>query len=321
MSTTEPPSLKHLPIGLFASVMGLAGLALAWRRAESVAWLPSGSWWLPGALAAVAFVLIGGAAILRASRFPDAAIGDWRHPVKLNFFAAISIALILFGTLLARPLPALALPLWAIGAVAHLALTLVALRRWILAPSLPLAALNPAWFIPVVGNILVPLAGVEFGYLEPSWFFFSVGIFFWPILLALILYRLFFHEPLPQRLAPTIFILLAPPAVGFLAYLRLTDSFDAFARVLFYVMLLTLLLLATKLPHFARLPFFPSSWAYSFPLAAATVASFEFAQRLGSPLALALAGALAAAATLVIAALVVLTLRAAFSGALLAAEG
>ena len=162
---------------------------------------------------------------------------------------------------------------------------------------------------------------VEFGYLEPSWFFFSVGIFFWPILLALILYRLFFHEPLPQRLAPTIFILLAPPAVGFLAYLRLTDSFDAFARVLFYVMLLTLLLLATKLPHFARLPFFPSSWAYSFPLAAATVASFEFAQRLGSPLALALAGALAAAATLVIAALVVLTLRAAFSGALLAAEG
>jgi tellurite resistance protein len=321
MNAQTTSRLQHLPIGLFASVMGLAGLALAWRRAEAVAWLPAGSWWLAFALAAAAFALLAGAAIVRAVRFPAAARADWQHPVKLNFFAAISIALILFGTLLARPLPAAALPLWGAGAIAHVVLTLVALRRWMLAPNLPLAALNPAWFIPVVGNILVPLAGVEFGYVEPSWFFFSVGIFFWPILLTLILYRLFFHEPLPERLQPTLAILLAPPAVGFLAYLRLTDSFDAVARVLFYVMVLTLLLLLAKLPRLARVPFYPSSWAYSFPLAAATVATFEYAQRIGAPPALAAAGALAAVTTLVIAALVALTLRAAVSGALFEKEG
>jgi tellurite resistance protein len=320
MDAQTSARLQHIPIGLFASVMGLAGLALVWRRAEAAAWLPPGTWWFAFALAAAAFLVLATAAIARAVRFPAAVQGDWQHPVKLNFFAAISIALILFGTLLARPLPAAALPLWAVGAIAHIALTLVALRRWMLAPNLPLAALNPAWFIPVVGNILVPLAGVELGYVEPSWFFFSVGIFFWPILLTLILYRLFFHDPLPQRLQPTLAILLAPPAVGFLAYLRLTDSFDAVARVLFYVMMLTLLLLLTKLPQFLRLPFFPSSWAYSFPLAAAAVATFEYAQRVGAPAATIAAGGLAVAATVVIAALFVATLRAAVSGALFERE-
>lgn len=316
----RPLPLQQLPIGLFAAVMGLAGLALVWRRAESAQWLSSGAWWLPFALAAAAFVGLALATVARAIRYPQALAADWRHPVKMNFFAAISIGLILLGTLLARPAPALALPLWAVGAVAHLALTLASLRRWMMARNLQLAALNPAWFIPVVGNILVPLAGIEFGFVEVSWFYFSIGIFFWPLLLTLILYRLFFHEPLPDRLQPTLFILLAPPAVGFLAYLRLADGFDAFARVLFYVMAVTLLLLLTQLPRFARLPFFPSSWAYSFPLAAATMATFEYAQRIGAPLALAAAGMLAAVTTLVVAALLLLTLRAAASGALFAGE-
>jgi len=72
---------------------------------------------------------------------------------------------------------------------------------------------------------------------------------------------------------PTLFILIAPPAVGFMAYVKLTGGLDAFAQVLFNFALFLTILLLSQLPRFARLPFFMSWWAYSFPLAAMSIAS------------------------------------------------
>ena len=142
--------------------------------------------------------------------------------------------------------------------------------------------LNPAWFIPIVGNVLVPIAGVPLGFVEVSWFFFSVGILFWLILFVIILYRMLFHRPLAERLMPTLFILIAPPAVGFVAYLQLTGGLDPFARVLYYSGLFLTLLLATQVGRFLRIPFYLSSWAYSFPLAAMTIATLAMYQRTGA---------------------------------------
>ncbi|MDZ7809277.1 MAG: hypothetical protein U5L11_02915 [Arhodomonas sp.] len=58
-----------------------------------------------------------------------------------------------------------------------------------------------------------------------SWFFFSVGLLFWIVLTDhRRLPRMIFHQPLPARLMPTLSILVAPPAAGFLSYLRLTGG-------------------------------------------------------------------------------------------------
>ena len=76
-----------------------------------------------------------------------------------------------------------------------------------------------------------------------------------------------------MRLTPTLFILLAPPSVGFIAYLQLIGSLDAFARILYYTALFLSLLLASNALRFLRIPFFISAWAYSFPLAALTIAT------------------------------------------------
>lgn len=77
---------------------------------------------------------------------------------------------------------------------------------------------------------------------------------------------------------PTLFILIAPPAVGFLAYIKLTGELDAFAQVLYNFALFLTILLLSQLPRFARLPFFMSWWAYSFPLAAMSIASMVMGQ-------------------------------------------
>jgi tellurite resistance protein len=168
--------------------------------------------------------------------------------------------------------------------------------------------LNPAWFIPVVGNILVPIAGVVHAPAEVSWFFFSVGLVFWPPLLTIILYRVIFHGSLPERLMPTLFILIAPPAVGFLSYLRLTGGeVDAFAHVLYHTALFFTLLLFAQLRWFTRLKFFLSWWAYSFPLAAITVATLAIFEHTGGVVFLRLAGILLGVASVVIAGLLART--------------
>jgi tellurite resistance protein len=299
--------LRHFPVSFFASVMGLAGLSIAHIRASHL--------WPELRAPALVLIILTAAlflalAVIYAIKFlrhREAVAEEFTHPVRLHFIPTISIALILLSIAFLEIDTNIAHALFAIGAPAHLLLTLVVLNQWLHRDSFQVPHLNPAWFIPIVGNILVPIPGVALGYESASWLFFAIGIVFWPLLFAIILNRILFHQPLPERLTPTLFILLAPPAVGFLAYLRLTGSLDAFARVLYFFALFLVLFLATQIPRLARLRFFLSWWAYSFPLAAITIASFAMHERTGAAAHLAIAVGLLAVSTLVIAGLVLRT--------------
>jgi len=80
---------------------------------------------------------------------------------------------------------------------------------------------------------------------------------------------------------PTLFIFIAPPAVGFISWFNLVGGVDAFARVLYFVGLFFTLLLASQIRYFTRLKFFLSWWAYSFPIAAITIATLLMARETG----------------------------------------
>jgi len=275
------PRLAEMPVSFFAVAMGLAGLAIAWEKAGHVLGLPGAVGLVLQAVTAGAFVLLALAYLVKLFSHRAAVMQELHHPVKLSFFPTISISLLLLAIATLRSAPALSEGLWLVGMVLHLGFTLYVLSAWINHSHFEIQHMNPAWFIPVVGNIVVPIAGVEHGYIEPSWFFFSVGVVFWLVLLVIVFYRVIFHPPLPGKLVPTLFILIAPPAVGFIAYLKLTGELDAFARVLYYAGLFLTLMLFSQLGRFARLKFFLSWWAYSFPLAAITIATLVMSERLG----------------------------------------
>jgi tellurite resistance protein len=314
--------LEHLPIALFASVMGMSGLTLGWLKAGTEGWPVATPIGFVLAIATTALLLVLLLAYgLKAVSHPAAVASESKHPVKLNFFAAIPIGLILVATVWSNSHPGLAEPIWWTGIAAMLVATLFTMSSWINHSHYQVGHLNPAWFIPVVGNILVPIAGMRLGYVEISWFFFSVGLVFWIILTALVMNRLIFHEALPERMRPTLFILLAPPAVGFVSYLSLNGmALDALARVLYFTALFLALLLTTNAIKFLKLPFFISGWAYSFPIAAMTVASFEMGQLSGLFGYSALAWALLATLSVVVLYLAYKTLSALFGGQLLAPE-
>lgn len=310
MSESNASRLLHFPVAWFAVVMGLAGLTIAWARTEKTFALDIAvSPWLLGASITV-FCLLGVLYSAKTLRYPDAAAAELSHPVKQAFVPTFSIGLILLSIALYASAPGISFWLWTVGALLHLLLTLYVLSSWIHHEKYELSHLNPAWFIPVVGNILVPIAGVHHASVEISWFFFSLGLFFWPVLTAIIYYRLIFHGSLPERFIPTLFIFIAPPAVGFIAYHQLTHELDAFARILYFVALAFTLILATQLKQFLRLKFFLSWWAYSFPLAAITIATLIMAEDTGLGLYYRLATVLLAVLTLVVAGLTVRTLLA-----------
>ena len=307
---SEQLRLKHFPVSFFATTMGLSGLTIAWEKAEHTLQLPfqisPHLMWLVGAL----YLVLTAIYLIKIAGYPEALTSELRHPVKLNFFPASSISMILLSIVTLGHYPVLSQLLWLVGSAAHLFFTFYVMGAWINHQHFEIHHMNPAWFIPVVGNILVPIAGVAHGYTEISWFFFAVGLLFWLVLLTIIFYRVIFHNPIPEKLVPTFFILIAPPAVGFLSYVKLTGEIDVFARLLYYCALFFTLLLFTQIAKFTRLQFFLSWWAYSFPMAAITVATFVMYQNLGLAWFRGGATALLVVLTLIIALLVIKTLNA-----------
>lgn len=299
--------LKNFPISWFSLVMGMAGFTIAWNRAEHI--FDTGI--------CVSSVLLGMTTLLfvalilllfaKLVKYPHEVLAEVLHPVKLAFVPTISIGMLLLAIAYLHIAPELSFWLWSTGTILHLVITLYVLSSWVHHTKYEIAHLNPAWFIPVVGNILVPIAGIHHAPADISWFFFSLGLFFWPVLTAILFYRLIFHGSLPERFMPTLFIFIAPPAVGFVSWYNLVGGVDAFGRVMYFVGLFFTLLLLSQFNYFLRLKFFLSWWAYSFPLAAITIATFVMSKETGQAFYAWLAGGLLAVLSVVIVVLLVRT--------------
>ena len=230
MSDPTQSRLQYVPVTLFTIVMGLCGFTLALRAGENSLGLTHAASWAAHSLTMAVFAAVALGYLAKAIRHPAAVAAEWRHPVKLAFFPAISIALVLMSIVMLAPAPAIAHVMWLIAVPMQLVLTLAVVSGWISARAFQHGHLSPAWFIPAVGNVIVAIAGVPLGYPEISWFFTSVGLIFWLVLLSLVMNRLIFHDPLPERLQPSLVILIAPPSVGFLAWVELVGGVDAFVE-------------------------------------------------------------------------------------------
>ena len=266
-------SLEHFPVQLFAVVMGVSGLAIVFAKAYHLIGMPYWIYILILLVDTILFLGIFTAYMFKWLLYPEAVKKEFNHPIKSSFMAAISISFLLFSIAFYDFAPTVSILLWCIGAPLQLMFTLIVMRYWI-HNELNVVHSNPAWFIPIVGNLLVPVVGIEAAPVWVSLFFFALGLFFWMVLFTIMIYRIVFHHPLAKKLVPTLFILIAPPAVGFVSYFRITNgSIDMFSIFLYFIALFTLLLLLFMIRMFDTKQFFISWWAYTFPLAAITIAT------------------------------------------------
>ena len=320
--TLSSPSLKNLGVGVFATVMGIAGLATAWNRLHaSFAAVPS---WIGAGLAWTGFgllVILAAIYAVKTARFPGAVATEWTHPVSGAFGATAPIGALIVAVALTPHAPVLARATWWVGAVGIAIVTVMTVRGWIHNAQVEHAHIHPAWFIPVVGNIVAPSAGASHAPSAFVWYLFGVGLVYWVALLPVVLGRLFIAGTLPQRLVPTLAILVAPPAVASISWVALGGTWtDPLARALTAVTLFQLALLASQASVLTKTPFALPSWAYTFPLAAAAVALMAAGANSAGQ-ALTWAGvAVAATATGVVAALAVKTVKGFADGSLLQAH-
>ena len=264
--------IQFFPITLFAVVMGLAGLAIAYEKAHHLLGLPKLPFLLLLGISSLLFLNNVIVYAIKAVQFPDEVKAEFFHPIRMNFFPAVSISLLLLGIAYYSSYPMVAISLWFIGTALHTLLTLYIFSYWI-RNNFEIIHSNPAWFIPIVGNVIIPIVGVDILGSEAMVFYFSVGIFFWLVLFTVVLYRIIFHHQLPEKFLPTLFILIAPPAVGFVSYLRITMNYDFFAIFLLDIGYFFTLLLFFMGRSFVRIRYFVSWWAFTFPLDAITIAS------------------------------------------------
>ncbi|MCK9490566.1 MAG: SLAC1 anion channel family protein [Sulfurimonas sp.] len=270
---TDVRSLEYFPVQLFAIIMGLSGFAIVFAKAYHI--LDFSYWFYAFILFidTLLFLVIFTSYMLKIAIHPKAVKQEINHPIKSSFMASISVSFLLISIAYYDFAPTLSIILWFIAAPLQLFFTLLVIKYWI-HNDLEVVHSNPAWFIPIVGNVLVPVVGVEAAPIYVSLFFFSLGMFFWIVLFTIMMNRIIFHNPLAKKLIPTFFIFIAPPAVGFISYLKITDgSIDMFSIFLYSIALFTLLLLLFMLRMYDVKMFFISWWAYTFPLAAITIAT------------------------------------------------
>lgn len=265
-------SIRFFPLTSFAIVMGLSGLAIVFSKFYHLQWLPKIFFDIMLFATLAIFLAVLFIYALKTIKAFDEVKKDFRHRIRLNFFSAISISFLLMSISFLSFWPFLALVFWWIGLLLHTFLMLHTISFWI-QHNYEIQFMNPAWFIPVVGNILIPVAGVEFMPAAFNYFYFGAGFFFWLVLFIIFLNRAIFHHQLPQKFIPTLFILIAPPAVGFISYMRITQSWDNLAIMMLFMAYFFVLLLIFLFKSFKKLHFYISWWAFTFPLDALTIAS------------------------------------------------
>ncbi|MDY0050968.1 MAG: SLAC1 anion channel family protein [Aliarcobacter sp.] len=273
--------LQFFPIMMFATIMGLGGLTLVYERLNTIFSFPNYLALFMLGISTFLFFLVLIFYILKLIKYKDEVKKEFSHPIRVNFFAAFSISMLILSIDYRHYYTNVSELFFVFGAIFHIFFTYYTIRFWI-NNNLEMQHSNPAWFIPIVGNLIVPIAGK--GFVDDSilYFYFSIGIFFWIILFSIILNRIIFHNQFAPKFMPTLFILIAPPSIGFISYIKLTGSLDFFAQILFNLGLFFTILVFVMYKNFVKIKFFISWWAFTFPMAAVTLSTilmYELTQK------------------------------------------
>lgn len=265
--------LKNFPITFFSIILGMAGFTVVYQKMEDILLFPIIISDYILALTTFIFVVLFFIYLFKFIKFNREVMKEFSNPIKINFFPTFSISLLLLSIAFAPVAPLVAKLLVVIGSTIHLFFTIRIISIWMHHDKFEITHMNPAWFIPAVGNILVPVAGIPYLSIEVLWFFFSIGFIFWIIFLVIFFNRIIFSRVIVDKLLPTLFILIAPPAVAFISLVKLNNGINDFSKSLYYFSLFLLILLISQIKVFYKIKYYLSWWAYSFPLAAINIAS------------------------------------------------
>lgn len=311
-------SVACLPVNLFASVMGISGLSLAWRQASKLFDVTTVIADSIGMIAALIFIALGIGYLAKWILYPQRVKAEFKHPITGNFFGTIPIGILLLSSVIGVYNRTAGETMWVIGTILTGIVCYVFVSRLFNGNFEP-ANMVPAALIPVVGTLDISVAGGKMPFAwshEINLMSLAVGGFVALVFFTLIFGRVLHHAPLPAGLKPSMMIMIAPFEVGFLGYTNFAHRIDSFASCLFYFGLFLFLVLFFKVFN-RSVPFVASWWGVSFPIAALSIAALKYATYVDSWLLIDVSAILLAFFTFVIAVLLIRTITILFNGKLL----
>jgi tellurite resistance protein len=258
----------RIPLNTFAIPLGLTGLAEAWSDAGTALHFPvplSESFWV---IAAIAWIWMTVAHLARGARSESTFASQLAHPAQGPIAAIMPIIGMLLGINLHE--------FWPLGGTVLIIVSIAAaalFAGWILAfwlrGQLTLESVHGGYFLPsVAASFVAGGAGSVIGASFLATGAFAVGAFFWLLMFALVASRLAFRPPLPDPLAPTMAILMAPPAVGGLAWFAYNGGkLDVVEQGLLGIAVVFVLMQLQFLRRYVHLPFSLGFWSFAFPSA------------------------------------------------------
>ncbi len=253
------------------AVMSLFGLALAWRTLSALGEWETGA----GQLISIGALLLGliTFGLIVMHQLNRGTLQETFASPQLNIFpACLTVGLMLFSALLNPHAPKVSFMLIWFASISHFVLLAWLFNGWFQG-ELPLESITPVWFIPIVGNIVVPIGAMAAGQVMLAWFGFSIGVVLWLVMSPIIIFRLVHAKPMPDDFESTQMILVAPPAIGAVSWSLLAgDAGVLLGLVMLSVALFLMLALVPMVLRVISRPFVPSNWALGFPLAALSTA-------------------------------------------------
>lgn len=276
----QPPFVARIPAAFFAMVLGLGGLANGWRMAAKL-------WGMPvviaDALALLAFAvwaLVAALMVVKWTTAPVAAKAEALHPVAGGFLALAPLSgmiaslatLPLFGVVSQGLLVVLiaaqiAFALWFVG------------RLW--TGGRPAEATTPVLYLPTVGgSFVVGMAFAALGLRDAGQMAFGAGLVAWIVIEAVLWPRLLTLPSLPVPIRATIGIHMAPPAVGLVSWMAVSEGVPGpVAYGLLGYALLQAAVMARLVPWIRLQPFGAPYWAFSFAVAALPLGAMRMLDR------------------------------------------
>ena len=266
----EMTGTRRIPLNIFGMGFGIAGLATAWRIAVDQQLSPHEVSDILTSLAAVVW-LFSVLLYLRYALTTRGGLASDLHDMTVGPFASLAFIspILLAGDGIApydRRVAAVIIDVFIVG--------IVLLGGWFtgtwMRGGTQLDRLHPGYFLPTVAGGLVASAGAaEVGQERLAQFMLGFGILSWIIVGSMILGRLIFRPALPDALAPTMAIEVAPAAVASLAYFFIHgDHITPFVTALAGYGLLMVVAQIALLGRYVRLKFSLATWAFTFSWAA-----------------------------------------------------
>jgi tellurite resistance protein len=272
--------LKIIPVSFFGIVLGLVGMGNCWRLASKVWQLPKEIGEYTLLLAGIVWAILIFFYISKLLWARNEAIAELKHPIQCNFIGLTGVATLLMAVAIKPYHYNAAMVFYIIGSVVQLCYGIYITRSLWKGENDP-NMITPALYLPsVAGNFVSAYISGVMDHHTMGFIFLGVGLFSWLNLESIITNSLNHRGSMPLPIRPTLGIMLAPPAVGCVAYLSNTNGTpDIFAKALLGYAIFQFLKLLSVFPWVSKQPFTAGYWAFSFGVTALAGASVSFVTR------------------------------------------